>query len=453
MCVMDNFFIILPAFIFTIALLVSIHEFGHFWVARKLNVKVLRFSIGFGMPLFRFKGKKDNTEFVIASIPLGGYVKMLDEREGDVAEDELHRAFNRQSVYKRFAIVFAGPFVNFVFAVFAFWLMFVIGVQGVKPVMGKLDPTSIAWQSGLRSGDHIVSVDGEQTPTLNSVYEQLLAAFLDRRAVELKLSDQRRIIFKFEQIDKSIEISSLHEIIGLSLKLPIENVIISEVTPGSPAAIAGIQSGDQIISIDGQAIDHWRELVASVINRPGETILIEIARNGQRQQLLTTIGSVVKGSKTIGRIGVRPESVSPLPESMYTMHQYGVFTAIPKGIEKTWDLSVLTVKMLGRIVIGEASIKNISGPITIAEVAGQSVKMGIESFLRFLAIVSLSLGVINLLPIPMLDGGHLLFYLIEMVKGSPVSDMVQEIGLKIGITLLVMLMSIALYNDFSRLLN
>ncbi len=450
---MDNLFIILPAFIFTIALLVAIHEFGHFWVARKLNVKVLRFSIGFGTPLFRFKGKKDQTEFVIASIPLGGYVKMLDEREGDVAEDELPRAFNRQSVYKRFAIVFAGPFVNFVFAVFAFWLMFVMGVQGVKPVMGKLDPTSIAWQSGLRSGDLIVSVDGEQTPTLNSVYEQLLEAFLDRKTVSLKLSDQRNITFRFDQLDKNVEPSRLHELVGLSLKLPVEKVIISEVTPDSPAAIAGMQSGDQIISIDGQAIAHWRELVSSVINKPGVAITIEIVRNGQRLQLAATIASVKKDGQTIGRIGVRPESVSPLPESMYAMHQYDVFTAIPKGIEKTWDLSVLTLKMLGKIVVGEASIKNISGPITIAEVAGHSVKMGIESFLRFLAIVSLSLGVINLLPIPMLDGGHLLFYLVEMVKGSPVSEMVQEIGLKIGVTLLVMLMSIALYNDFSRLLN
>ena len=450
---MDNLFIILPAFIFTIALLVAIHEYGHFWVARKLNVKVLRFSIGFGTPLYRFKGKKDDTEFVLAAIPLGGYVKMLDEREGDVADNERDRAFNRQSVYTRFAIVFAGPFVNFVFAVFAFWLMFVMGIQGVKPVMGKLDSSSIAWQSGLRSGDQIISVDGEQTPTLSSVYEQLLAPFLDRETITLKLSDQRNITFRFDHVDKNVEPSALHELVGLSLKLPVEDVVISEVTPDSPAETAGIKSGDRIVSVDGQKIDHWRELVNSVINRPGETVEIEIERNGLRQQLSTTIGSAKKGSQTIGRIGVRPKSVSPLPKSMYTMHQYGIFAAIPKGVEKTWDLSVLTLKMLGRIVIGEASIKNISGPITIAEVAGQSAQMGIESFLRFLAIVSLSLGVINLLPIPMLDGGHLLFYLVEMVKGSPVSDMVQEIGLKIGVTLLVMLMSVALYNDFSRLLN
>ena len=450
---MSNIFITLTAFIFTIALLVAIHEFGHFWVARKLGVKVLRFSVGFGKPLFRFRGKQDDTEYVIASIPLGGYVKMLDEREGDVPEEELHRAFNRKSVYSRFAIVFAGPFINFVFAVFAFWLMFVIGVQGVKPIMGKLNSDSVAWESGLRSGDYIVSVDGDETPTLGSVYEQLLGAFIERKAVVITLSDQRNITLRLDQIDKDAEPSRLQDIIGLTLKLPIEKVIIGEVTPDSPAFSAGIQTGDQIVAVNGEAIEHWRDLVRSVIKKPGQEIQVDIARNGQIAALSVTIGAVEQSGQTIGRIGVRPESVTPLPESMFAMHQYGFFAAFPKGIEKTWDLSVLTLKMLGKIVVGDASIKNISGPITIAEVAGHSAKMGIESFLRFLAIVSLSLGVINLLPIPMLDGGHLLFYLIEMVKGSPVSEAVQEIGLKIGVTLLVMLMSVALYNDFTRLIN
>ncbi len=449
---MDNLFIIIPAFIFTIALLVAIHEFGHFWVARKLNVKVLRFSIGFGTPLLRFHSKKDNTEFVVASIPLGGYVKMLDEREGDVADDEIHRAFNRQSVYKRFAIVFAGPFVNFVFAVFAFWLMFVIGVQGIKPVMGELDPSSIAWQSGLRSGDQIVSVDGEKTPTFSLVYEQLLMAFLDRKSAVLKLSDQRNITMDFGQMDQDVEPSRLHDVVGLALKFPPRKTIIGKITPDSPAAIAGVQAGDQIVSIDGKSIAYWKDLVNAVIHRPDETVSVIVLRDGQQQTLSVTIGSAEEKKQIIGRIGVLPESTS-LPESMYSMHQYGIFAAIPKGIEKTWDLSVLTLKMLGRMVVGQASLKNISGPITIAEVAGRSAKMGIEHFLRFLAIVSLSLGVINLLPVPMLDGGHLLFYLVEIIKGSPVSDMVQEIGLKIGVTLLVMLMSIALYNDFTRLLN
>lgn len=450
---MNNLLIIIPAFIFTIALLVAIHEFGHFWVARKLGVKVLRFSIGFGTPLVRFHGAKDNTEFVLAAIPLGGYVKMLDEREGEVADEELHRAFNRQSVYKRFAIVFAGPFVNFIFAICAFWLMFVLGVQGVKPIMGALETDSIAWQSGLRSGDKIIAVDGQQTPTLSSVYDGLLKPFLEQQPVTLKLADQRDIIFQLDRLEEDIEPSQLQNIIGLSLQLPVEKVIISEVSIDSPASQGGIQVGDQVVAINGQSINHWRDLVHIIMKKPGIKVTIDVLRGGEQLNLHVTIASVAKGGQTIGRIGVRPKSVSALPASMFTMHQYGFFTAFYKGIEKTWDLSVLTLKMLGRIVTGHASIKNISGPITIAEVAGRSVQMGLERFLYFLAIVSLSLGVINLLPIPMLDGGHLLFYCIEMIKGTPVSDAIQEIGLKIGITLLVMLMSIALYNDFTRILN
>ncbi len=454
---MDNLFFTIPAFIFTIALLVAIHEFGHFWVARKLDVKVLRFSIGFGKPLFRFRGKKDNTEFVIASIPLGGYVKMLDEREGEVAAEERHREFNQKSVYARFAIVFAGPFVNFIFSVFAFWLMFVIGIQGVKPIMGNLDTQSLAWESGLRSGDQIVSVDGKETPTLSAVYEQLLSAFIERRTADIKLSDQRSLYFHLEKLEKEVEPSQLQEIIGLDIKLPVEKVIIGEVSPDSPALSAGIQAGDQIVAIRNHQheleVHHWRDLVRFVITKPGQDILVDIIRNNNTITLDLTIGEVKQADKTIGRIGVRPESVTPLPESMFTVQQYGIFSAIPRGIEKTWDLSVLTVTMLGKIIIGEASLKNISGPITIAEVAGHSAQLGFENFLRFLAIVSLSLGVINLLPIPMLDGGHLFFYLVEMVKGSPVSESIQEIGVKIGVMLLVMLMSIALYNDFTRLLN
>ncbi|MCK5665725.1 MAG: RIP metalloprotease RseP [Thiotrichaceae bacterium] len=448
---MDNIFITLLSFVFTIGLLVAIHEFGHFWVARKLDVKVLRFSIGFGKPLYRFRGKKDNTEFVLASIPLGGYVKMLDAREGEVAQQESHREFNQKSVYARFAIVFAGPFVNFIFAVFAFWLMFVVGIQGVIPLMGQLDSESIAWQSGLRSGDKIISVDGNATPTLNSVYEELLGAFIERRTAQVNLSDQRQLIFRLDKVDKDVDPAQFQKVIGLSLKFPHEKVIIGEVSENSAAFSAGIKAGDQVLAIEDREINHWRDLVREVINKPGKKINIKLIRNEKVTIVSVIIGKFKQGSETIGRIGVRPESVTPLPESMFTQQQYGFFAAIPKGIEKTWDLSVLTITMLGKIVIGEASIKNISGPITIAEVAGKSAKMGWESFLRFLAIVSLSLGVINLLPIPMLDGGHLLFYLIEMVKGSPVSEMVQEVGIKIGISLLVLLMSLALYNDFVRL--
>jgi regulator of sigma E protease len=450
---LDNLFIIIAAFIFTIALLVAIHEFGHFWVARKLNVKVLRFSIGFGKPLYRFNGAKDETEYVIASIPLGGYVKMLDEREGEVPEGELDRAFNRQSVYKRFAIVFAGPLVNFLFAVFAFWLMFVIGIQGVKPVMGKIAPESIAWESGLRSGDHIIAVDGSETPTLSSVYEELLTAFIERKEVRLTLADQRNILLPLDTIDKYAEPVQLQQLIGLSIKFPTEDVFLGEVLPDSPAFNAGLKAGDQIMLIDGQPVEHWRDLVHYVIGKPDQEISLLVRRAAQDIPLSVKVGSVNEGGQTIGRIGVKPASVTPLPESMFAVQQYGLLAAIPKSIEKTWELSILTLKMLGKIIIGEASIKNISGPIAIAEVAGQSAQMGFESFLRFLAIISLSLGVINLLPIPMLDGGHLLYYLVEIIKGSPVSEEIQAFGLKIGIVLLAALMSVAIFNDLTRLMN
>ncbi len=450
---MDNIFIIIPAFIFTITLLVAIHEYGHFWVARKFNVKILRFSIGFGPALFTFKGKKDDTEYVLAGIPLGGYVKMLDEREAEVSEQEVDRAFNRQSVGKRFAIVFAGPFVNFVFAVFAFWLMYIIGIQGVKPIMGVLETDSIAWQSGLRSGDYIVAVDEQDTPTISAVYEQLLEAFVSRQNTVLALSDKRHIDLKFDSISNDIEASELHQIVGLSVQLPKEKVIISEVTQGSAAEKSGMLAGDQILSIDGKVIDHWHYLVKSIISKPNETVEIVVLRQSVRKSLSVTIAEFKKGNTIIGRIGVRPKAVKSLDESMYANHQYGFIDALPEAVNKTWNLSLLTLKMFGKMIIGQASLKNISGPISIAEVVGDSVQMGIEFFLRVLAIISLSLGVINLLPIPMLDGGHLFFYLIEMLKGSPVSDEIQEFGIKIGVALLVMLMSIAMYNDFTRLLN
>ena len=450
---MNDLIVIIPAFIFTIALLVAIHEFGHFWVARKFNVKVLRFSIGFGKPLYRFMSTNGETEYVVASIPLGGYVKMLDEREGEVAQDELHRAFNRQSVYARFAIVFAGPFINFIFAIFAFWLMFVIGIQGVKPLVGYVDESSLSWDAGLRAGDRIIAVNDRPTPTLSAVYENMIGGFIERQPVTLTLSNQNVLTLPFDKLSQSVEATQLKQLVGIHIAYPKEDVVLGEVLPDSPAAEAGILKGDQIITIDGIEIQHWTDLVRNIIHKPDQSVHVEYLRHQRMYQTDIKVGVVNKDGQLIGRIGVRPESVTPLPESMFTVHQYGFFEAIPHGIEKTWELSVLTVKMLGRILVGQASVKNISGPITIAEVAGDSARMGIESFLRFLAIISLSLGVINLLPIPMLDGGHLLYYMMEMVKGSPVSESTQEIGLKIGISILVMLMSLALYNDFTRLLN
>jgi len=450
---MESFLTTILAFLVSIGVLVAVHEYGHFWVARVLNVKVLTFSIGFGTPLFKFRGKKDNTEYVIAAIPLGGYVKMLDEREGEVAEAEKHRAFNRQAVWKRFAIVFAGPFVNFVFAVWAFWLMFIMGVQGVIPIMGEMEQESIAWQSGLRQGDQIVSVDGHSTPTWSAMFEELLPYFLDRNDVDIQVQNQRSIKLQLSNLPKDKESIDVSGKIGLTLNIPKVKPIVGKVFPDTPAAKAGIQVDDEILSVDGKAISDWVALVKYVQQRPEEKISLTIRQGEKEKQLLIVTAAQQRDGKTVGILGIKHKYSAKLAESMYAVHQYPVLTALFKGIEKTWQMSALTLKMLGKMVIGEASLKNISGPITIAEVAGHSARQGLEYFLRFLGIVSLSLGLINLLPIPVLDGGHLLFYLIEIVKGKPVSEKTQEYALKFGVTALVMLMSIAIFNDISRMMG
>jgi len=450
---MESFITTVLAFLFSIGVLVAVHEYGHFWVARILNVKVLTFSIGFGSPLFKFRGKKDNTEYVIAAIPLGGYVKMLDEREGEVAEEERHRAFNRQTVLKRFAIVFAGPFVNFLFAIWAFWLMFIIGVQGVIPVMGEMEKDSIAWQSGLRQGDTIVNVAGNSTPTWSSMFEELLPFYLDRSDVELQLKDQRYISLKLSQIPADKDALDIHNSIGLSLFVPKVKPIVGKVFPDTPAETAGIQVDDEILSINEKPVDDWISLVKYVQTRPNEAVVITIKQGDSEKEIRLVTAAQERDGKVVGILGISNKYSAKFAESMYAVHQYPVLDALFKGVEKTWHMSALTLKMLGKMLVGEASLKNISGPITIAEVAGHSAQQGLEYFLRFLGIVSLSLGLINLLPIPVLDGGHLLFYLIEMVKGSPVSDKIQEYALKFGVTVLVMLMSIAIFNDINRMMG
>jgi len=450
---MESIITTVVAFVFSIGVLVAVHEYGHFWVARFLNVKVLTFSIGFGSPLFKFRGKKDDTEYVIAAVPLGGYVKMLDEREGEVAEHEKHRAFNRQPVMKRFAIVFAGPFVNFVFAVWAFWLMFVIGVQGVVPVMGELEKDSIAWQSGLRQGDTIVSVAERKTPIWSSMYEELLPFYVDRKDVVLQLKEHPDVVLKLSQVPPDKEAMDIHNSLGLKLNLPKVKPIVGKVFPDTPAEAVGIKSDDEILAVDGNPVEDWVALVKYIQQRPNQKVKLTIKQGDSENNIELVTAEQERDGKTVGILGVSNKYSAKLAESMYAVHQYPLVEALFKGAEKTWQMSVLTLKVLGKMVVGEASLKNISGPITIAEVAGHSAQQGLEYFLRFLAIVSLSLGLINLLPIPVLDGGHLLFYLIEIVKGSPVSDRAQEYALKFGVSILVMLMSIAIYNDINRMMG
>ncbi len=444
------------SFIFAIAVLITVHEYGHFWVARFFNVKVLKFSIGFGPTLFRFQGKKDKTEYVIAAIPLGGFVKMLDENEGEVAAEERDRAFNVQSVYKRFAIVFAGPFINFAFAVFAFFLMYLIGIQGYKTELGPMNENSIAWQSGFRQGDIIASVDGEATPTWSALHEALIPYFVDRENVTLELANYSDLLNKkvlqLKKVPQDIDVKEMSQNIGFELNFPKIQAIIGKVFPQTPAELAGLKVNDQILSIDEVSIADWYELVEYVQARPAQKMRVTLIRDRQQQTVELTSATTQRAGKNVGILGISPIKDQQAIDDFLVVNQYQVVDALVKSVEKTWFMSALTLKMLGKMLVGEASLDNISGPITIAKVAGHSYRQGVEYFLRFLAIVSLSLGVINLLPIPILDGGHLMFYLFEIVRGKSISEQMQEICLKVGIIILVMLMSIAMYNDVNRLL-
>lgn len=449
---MESFLISVVSFIIAIAILISVHEFGHFWVARKLNVKVIRFSIGFGKTLFKFTGKKDDTEYVIAALPLGGYVKMLGEEDEEVKVEEKHRAFSNQNVYKRFAIVFAGPFVNFIFAIFAFSLMYLIGIQGVKPVLGEMQTDSIAWQSGFRHNDLVTQINGKDILTFGNMYEEILPYFLDRENVDIQVNHKQNHKLKLNLIAKAVEATQLHETLGFELNLPKIEAVIGKVFAGTPAYLSGMMVDDKIVSINGHKIDDWLGLVNYVKIRPNEKMHLIVLRDGIQKNIHLVSKLDQRNGQNVGVLGIGNKYKATITDSMLVTNRYPFLQAVNKGVEKTWNMSLLTLKIFGKMLIGEASLKNISGPITIAEVAGNSFQQGIEYFLRFLGIVSLSLGIINLLPIPILDGGHLMFYLVEIIKGKPVSEKTREYSLKIGVGILIMLMGLAVFNDISRLL-
>lgn len=454
---MNGVLISFLAFLVAISILIAVHEFGHFWVARKLGVKVLRYSLGFGRPLWKRTFGKDNIEFVVASLPLGGYVKMLDEREGPVEAAELDRAFNRQAVWKRFAIVFAGPAFNFLFAILAYWLMFVVGVTGVKPVIGEVLPETPAAVAGLKPGDEIVRIQDKPTPIWDVAIRRLIPALVDHEAVTLEVRSgqgyPRSLVLDLHNVDSDLEPGELFKSIGFVPWRPAVLPEVGRIQPGSPAERAGLQAGDRILAVDGQAIDDWQQLVEYVTVRPDQDLQLRIQRGDQQLELLLHTERVEVEGKVIGRMGIGPARIADIPPEMKTSYRYPVFASIGKSVAQTWDNTILTFRMIGKILAGEVSVKNLSGPINIAVYAGYSASAGLARFLDFLAIVSISLGVLNLLPIPVLDGGHLMFYLVEMVRGRPVSDEVMELGQRIGIVLLLLLMSVAFYNDIARLLN
>lgn len=441
------------AFIVALGVLVAFHEYGHFWVARRLGVKVLRYSIGFGKPLWRRVGQ-DGVEYVIAAIPLGGYVKMLDEREGDVPEAEAHRAFNRASVYRRIAIVSAGPLANFLFAIVAYWLVFVVGTTALRPVIDAVPPQTIAHEAGLRGGEVVTALDGQAIESWDALRPALIEAALSKGPVPVSVTEdglERQFVLDFS--GASADPQTLFPALGLNPVRPRIPAQIESVTPDSPAARAGVQAGDVVLAVDEVALNSWRDFQAWVSARPDQAVQLQVQRGDRREVLDLTIGAAEQGGATIGRIGVTVAIPEDLPPADTVTVRRGPLAAIPAALDQTWTMSALTVRMLGRMVVGDVSLKNISGPIHIAEYAGRTAEIGLVTFLSFMAIISVSLGVLNLLPVPVLDGGHLLYYLIEMLKGSPVSEHTQVVGQQVGLLLLFMLMSLAFYNDISRLIG
>ncbi|OMH39164.1 RIP metalloprotease RseP [Motiliproteus sp. MSK22-1] len=445
---------IILAAIVTLGILVTIHEYGHFWVARRCGVKVLRFSVGFGKGLFSWRDKM-GTEYVIAAIPLGGYVKMLDEREGEVPDSLLDQAFNRKTVWQRIAIVAAGPVVNLAFAVLAYWFLFIYGVSTVAPVIGDITGGSPAEIAGLVSKEEIVSVDGYPTRSWEEVGLRLAARIgetgqlqITTRSVDLGGEQRYRVVINSWKVDE--EKGPLYSL-GIAPFRPPVPAIIGQLVEGGRAEAAGLRVGDLVQQLDNQPVNDWYELVSQIQANPENQVVLTLVRDGQPVELNITPAKQSAGDgREYGYIGAGVEP--PVwPDWLLREISYSPLEAIPAALNKTQQLVVLIIESIGKMIQGEISVKNLSGPITIAKVAGASAESGLESFLNFLAYLSISLGILNLLPIPMLDGGHILYYVIEAIRGRPVSEKTQLVGLKIGMALLMALMFLAFYNDLARL--
>jgi regulator of sigma E protease len=442
-------------FVIALTVLIAVHEFGHFWVARRLGVKIIRFSLGFGKPIWRYQQTPDSTEFTLSALPLGGYVKMVDEREGEVAPRDLPFAFNRQPLLRRAGIVFAGPLFNFLLAVVVYWAVFMIGETGIRPVMGPVAKESLAGQAGFAEGDEIVAVDGEETPTWNYAITALLEKAVDQGAVPIRVKTLRG---ETRELTLNIpgEVAQQPELLNRSLGFrpwePDLPPLIDRVEPGGAAESAGLKAGDLLVSVDGTPIGHWRQWVEYVRSHPDAALQLVVERDGLRLPPVTIKPVAVDTAEgKIGRIGAAVRVPEDIAASMSVEYRLGFFPALAAAVDKTADYSGLTLRMIGRMLIGKAAIENLSGPISIAQYAGQSARLGFTQFLKFLAIISISLAVLNLLPIPVLDGGHLLFYAIEAVKGSPVSDRTQAYFQQVGIFILLCLMTLAFVLDIERL--
>jgi len=448
------------AFLLTLGVLITIHEYGHYRVAVACGVKVLRFSVGFGRVLWRRQASPDSTEFVLCALPLGGYVKMLDEREAPVASDELSRSFNRKPLWQRAAIVAAGPVANLLLAVLLYAVAHWIGIDEPKALMGPPAAASLAERAGLRAGDWAreASTDGNDWHELRSMTDlrwDLTQAVVRGEPLHLMVTDregraQRSVVLALDTLGSSEFDAKTMQRIGLGN--PFSEPVLGDVKAGSAGAQAGLHTGDRVLRIDATDVVDGatvRDLIrASGRDGRAHTMQWRIERAGQTLDLAVTPAVVKEGEQQIGRIGVFPGQ----PFEMVNV-RYGAIEGLSQAVAKTWQMSMLTLKMLGKMVIGQASLKNLSGPLTIADVAGQSMRLGLTYYLGILAVVSIGLGVLNLLPLPVLDGGHLMYYLFEGVTGRPVSELWLERLQRGGVAIMLMMMSLALYNDVARLLG
>ena len=450
---MSTLYMILGTLV-ALGVLVTIHEFGHFWVARRCGVKVLRFSVGFGTPLLRWRDRL-GTEFVLAAIPLGGYVKMLDEREGDVPDALLSQSFTRKSVKQRIAIVVAGPLANFILAFVFFWLLAMLGSQQVRPVIGAVEPGGLAAAAGLEVGQEIVAVDGEPTTGWAAVNLQLVRRLGETGTVDLLVREAGSSVDSPRQVQLSQWLQGAAEpdpikALGIAPWRPQIAPLLAQLDPQGPASAAGLKLGDRLLALDNVALDDWQQLVEQVRIRPAQQVQLRVLRDDQVFEVSLTLAQRGTGEARSGYLGAGVQAAA-WPAEMLRQVSYGPLEAVVEGARRTWTMSVLTLDSLKKMLFGELSVKNLSGPITIAKVAGASAESGLGEFLNFLAYLSISLGVLNLLPIPVLDGGHLLFYLVEWARGRPLSERVQAWAMQVGISLIIGVMLLALVNDLGRL--